>query len=58
VLEDCDRFPPDETALFHLINLARETGLFHRAHGATEKPDLVGHPHAGPALAPAASSLC
>lgn len=28
VLEDCDRFPPDEVALFHLINLARETGLF------------------------------
>jgi len=27
VLEDCDRFPPDEVALFHLINLARETGL-------------------------------
>lgn len=28
VLEDCDRFPPDEVALFHLLNLARETGLF------------------------------
>jgi len=28
VLEDCDRFPPDEVALFHLFNLARETGLF------------------------------
>jgi len=26
VLEDCDRFPPDEVALFHLLNLARETG--------------------------------
>ncbi len=28
VLEDADRFPPDERALFHLLNLARETGLF------------------------------
>lgn len=28
VIEDADRFPPDERALFHLINLARETGLF------------------------------
>lgn len=28
VLEDADRFPPDEQALFHLLNLARETGLF------------------------------
>ena len=28
VLEDCDRFPPPETPLFHLLNLARETGLF------------------------------
>ncbi len=28
VLEDCDRFPPDEVALFHLLNLARETGHF------------------------------
>jgi chromosomal replication initiation ATPase DnaA len=27
VLEDADRFPPDEVALFHLLNLARETGL-------------------------------
>lgn len=28
VLEDCDRYPPDETALFHLLNLAREEGFF------------------------------
>lgn len=27
VIEDADQFPPDERALFHLINLARETGL-------------------------------
>lgn len=28
VIEDADRFEPDERALFHLMNLARETGLF------------------------------
>jgi len=28
VLEDADRFPPEEAALFHLLNLARETGVF------------------------------
>ncbi len=28
VLEDADRFPPDEAALFHLLNLARERGIF------------------------------
>jgi chromosomal replication initiation ATPase DnaA len=28
VLEDADRFPADEVALFHLLNLARETGVF------------------------------
>lgn len=27
VIEDCDRFIPQEVALFHLFNLARETGL-------------------------------
>jgi chromosomal replication initiation ATPase DnaA len=27
VIEDVDRFAPDERAMFHLINLARETGL-------------------------------
>jgi chromosomal replication initiation ATPase DnaA len=26
VLEDADRYPADEVALFHLLNLARETG--------------------------------
>jgi chromosomal replication initiation ATPase DnaA len=28
VLEDADRYPADEVALFHLLNLARETGVF------------------------------
>jgi chromosomal replication initiation ATPase DnaA len=28
VIEDCDRFRPDEAALFHLMNLARERGFF------------------------------
>lgn len=28
VLEDADRFPAPEAALFHLLNLARETGVF------------------------------
>jgi len=28
VMEDADRFPPEEAALFHLLNLARETGVF------------------------------
>ncbi len=28
IIEDADRFLPDERALFHLMNLARETGLF------------------------------
>lgn len=41
VLEDCDRFPPDEVALFHLINLARETGLF-IVMTARLAPDLWG----------------
>lgn len=41
VIEDCDRFHPDETALFHLMNLARETGLF-LVLTAREKPDLWG----------------
>ena len=41
VLEDCDRFPPDEVALFHLINLARETGLF-IVLTARLAPDLWG----------------
>lgn len=41
VLEDCDRFPPDEIALFHLINLARETGLF-IVMTARLAPDLWG----------------
>ena len=27
-IEDADRFPPEEAALFHLLNLARETGFF------------------------------
>jgi chromosomal replication initiation ATPase DnaA len=26
VIEDCDRFPPPEEALFHLVNAARERG--------------------------------
>ncbi|OYU50009.1 MAG: hypothetical protein CFE31_00100 [Rhizobiales bacterium PAR1] len=41
VLEDCDRFPPEEVALFHLINLARETGLF-IVLTARLAPDLWG----------------
>jgi chromosomal replication initiation ATPase DnaA len=28
VIEDADRFPPSERALFHLMNLAREKGVF------------------------------
>lgn len=28
VIEDCDRFPPEEAAFFHLLNLARERGFF------------------------------
>lgn len=28
VIEDCDRFPPPEAALFHLLNLSRESGQF------------------------------
>jgi chromosomal replication initiation ATPase DnaA len=41
VLEDCDRFPPDEVALFHLLNLARETGLF-IVMTARQPPDAWG----------------
>lgn len=41
VLEDCDRFPPDEVALFHLLNLARETGHF-LVMTARKPPDLWG----------------
>ena len=41
VIEDCDRFHPDETALFHLMNLARETGLF-LVLTARDKPDAWG----------------
>lgn len=41
VLEDCDRFPPDEIALFHLLNLARETGVF-IVLTARSAPDLWG----------------
>lgn len=41
VLEDCDRFPPDEVALFHLLNLARETGQF-IVMTARKPPDFWG----------------
>jgi chromosomal replication initiation ATPase DnaA len=57
VLEDCDRFPPDEVALFHLINLARETGLFivltaRRApdHWGVRTPDLLSRLRLQPLL--------
>lgn len=41
VLEDCDRFAPDEIALFHLLNLARERGIF-IVMTARVAPDLWG----------------
>lgn len=41
VLEDCDRYPPDEVALFHLLNLARGTGIF-IVLTARVAPDLWG----------------
>jgi chromosomal replication initiation ATPase DnaA len=41
VLEDCDRFAPDEVALFHLLNLARETGVF-VVLSARQAPDSWG----------------
>ena len=57
VLEDCDRFPPEEVALFHLINLARETGLFIvlTARGAPDSwkirtPDLLSRLRLQPLL--------
>ncbi|MCA3597934.1 MAG: hypothetical protein IOC64_07460 [Methylobacterium sp.] len=58
VLEDADRFPPDERALFHLLNLARETGLLFviTARAAPENwgiatPDLLSRLRAQPRLA-------
>jgi chromosomal replication initiation ATPase DnaA len=58
VLEDADRFPSDERALFHLLNLARETGLFLviTARAAPENwgistPDLLSRLRAQPRLA-------
>lgn len=58
VIEDADRFPPDERALFHLLNLARETGLFLviTARLAPENwgigtPDLLSRLRAQPRLA-------
>lgn len=58
VIEDCDRFAPDEAALFHLINLARETGLLMvlTARHAPENwglvtPDLLSRLRAQPRLA-------
>jgi chromosomal replication initiation ATPase DnaA len=41
VIEDADRFAPDEQALFHLMNLARETGLF-LVLTARKQPDFWG----------------
>lgn len=58
VIEDADRFPPDERALFHLINLARETGLFLVITARTPPeewnlatPDLLSRLRAQPRLA-------
>jgi chromosomal replication initiation ATPase DnaA len=58
VLEDIDRFPPDERALFHLINLARETGLLLVITARTPPedwglatPDLLSRLRAQPRLA-------
>lgn len=57
VLEDADRFPPDERALFHLLNLARETGVFvvltarHKPDfWMLETPDLLSRLRAQPLL--------
>lgn len=57
VLEDADRFPAEETALFHLLNLARETGLFviltarrRPDHWSIETPDLISRLRAVPLL--------
>ncbi len=57
VLEDADRFPPDEVALFHLINLARETGLSlvmtarsQPDHWGIRTPDLLSRLRAQPLL--------
>ena len=38
VVEDADRVAYDEKALFHLLNLAREKGLYRAAHGARARP--------------------
>ncbi|MGL5448073.1 MAG: HdaA/DnaA family protein [Rhabdaerophilum sp.] len=58
VMEDADRFPPNERALFHLINLARETGLFLAITARTPPeewglltPDLLSRLRAQPRLA-------
>jgi chromosomal replication initiation ATPase DnaA len=57
VIEDCDRFPPDENALFHLINLARERGFFIVLTARTPPdrwgiltPDLISRLRAQPLL--------
>jgi len=57
VLEDSDRFPPDERALFHLLNLARETGVFvvltarqPPDHWNLATPDLLSRLRAQPLL--------
>lgn len=41
VVEDCDRYPPEEAALFHLINMARENGRFLMLT-ARKNPDFWG----------------
>lgn len=57
VLEDADRFPPEEAALFHLLNLARETGVFviitaRQApdHWGVKTPDLLSRLRREPRL--------
>ncbi|CAN1566250.1 DnaA ATPase involved in DNA replication initiation [Rhabdaerophilaceae bacterium] len=58
VIEDCDQFSPDERALFHLINLARETGVLIVLTARTPPeawsittPDLLSRLRAQPRLA-------
>jgi len=57
VLEDCDRFLPQETALFHLLNLIRETGThvlitarLQPDHWGVTTPDLLSRLRACPLL--------
>jgi chromosomal replication initiation ATPase DnaA len=66
VIEDCDRGGPDEAALFHLLNLAREKGSFVLLTGEGEPdrwgfstPDLVSRLRLAPgvALAPPDDAL-